>query len=181
MPSNSASDGVAQWFAYLQLFQSACSFNTSTVGITLLAFSKLKPSTALVSANQQANFCLKAIGSTGIPVSTTVLTAADSFLALLNNYFDLPTLVEGYLQNMAVAPYPAGTLTDFLNATAANAFPGGSGGQMWKAAVAGLVSGAPPAIEPSCFSAALQVKVAGLVDTAGTEMGAVSTQIAGLG
>lgn len=181
MPSTSANNGVAQWFAYLKLFQSACSFNTSTVGITLLAFSKLKPSTVLVSANQQANFCLKAIGSTGIPISTTVLAAANNFLALLNQYFDLPTLVEVYLQNVAVVPYPTGTLTDFLNATAALAFPGGSGGQVWKAAVAGLISGAPPAIEPSCFSAALQAKVAGLVDTAGTEMGAISTLIAGLG
>jgi hypothetical protein len=170
---------LRQWFNYLQEFQSACSFNTNTnvEKMNLLKFANSKISVILPDANTQSAFCTKVAISPGFDISNQVLTGCDTFEALLDKFSWLPTYVGAYLQSLAADPYPAGSLTDFLNAPALSAFPGGSTGNQWQTAVGRLASVIPSV----CFTPGFQSEVAASLDANGTKMNAVTSQIAVLG
>jgi hypothetical protein len=145
--------------------------------LDLLTFANSTIVAILPSANEQAQFILDAKISPGFDISTGDLSTYASFEALLDHFNPLPTYVGAYVQTVSAAPYPSGSLADFLNATTPAAFPGGSKGVCWRAAL-GLLASAIPAI---CFSAKLQAAVSTAVDDPTKKASDVVNQIATLG
>jgi|GEM_PF-2755295 len=178
MPPAPSTKSIVVWFSYLQQFQNACSFNEIAKAMDPLTFANSTVLKVLLSANEQGQF-ITAVGVTpGVRVGTADLTTYPTFRVLLNHYYPLTTYIGLYLQALAAAPYPPpGASLDFWNATAASAFPGGSKVDPWTTLMAGLV----PAMPGACFTADLQTKAAKTLDTAGSKMVDVITQIAGLG
>jgi hypothetical protein len=179
MPTSSQAFALQTCFYYLHGFQAACTFNTAALALDPLDFARDTIATVIPAAYQD-NFVQSAILNTGLPVNTGDL-AANTFLDLLNLYRNLQNYVGGYLQSLAFAPYPKGTLTTFNAAGASVTFPGGSKGAQWQTVQAGLTGNSPQIVPPSCYSPAQQLKVAAALDTPGTIMSTVTALIAGLG
>ena len=173
-----ATGSIVAWFSYLQQFQDACSFNLLAMAMDPLTFANSTILKVLLSTNQQGQF-ITAVGVTpGVRVGTADLTAYPTFKGLLNRYYPLTTYIGLYLQALAAAPYPPpGASQDFWNAATSSAFPGGSKDAPWTT----LMTGLGPAMLGVCFTAGLQTKAAKTLDTAGSKMIDVITQIAGLG
>jgi hypothetical protein len=179
MPTSPQGFALQTCFYYLHGFQTACSFNTNALAMDPIHFAKATIASVIPAAYQN-NFVQSATLNTGLPLNTGDL-AVNTFLDLLNNYRPLQTYVGGYLQSLAVAPFPAGTLTAFSNALASSAFPGGSAGGQWKIVLAGLTESSPQIMPPTCFSPLQQIKVGMALDAPGAVMSTVIALIAGLG
>lgn len=168
---------IMRWFSYLQALQSDCTMNTSVKTMTLLVFANSTITTILPSPNEQNQFILNARSSPGFDLSTTDVTSYATFEALLDHFNPLPTYVGAYVQTVSAGAYPKGSLADFLSAPISAAFPGGSSGTPWKAAM-GLLTSVIPAV---CLSATLQAAVATTVDDPTKKVSDAVNQIATLG
>lgn len=175
MSQLSAKDALALWFTYLHQLKSACSFNTNVPAMDDLKFANSKITTVLPTTTEQNQFIVAVQSAPGFNLSPAELTQYSTFAALLNHYNPLSTYVGIYLRTLAVDPGPSAA--DFWSISPNSAFPGGSSGSKWQAAVALLASVIPPA----CFTAGLQAKVAATFDKAKSTMKDVITQIAVLG
>jgi hypothetical protein len=177
MPSSSPSDNVAFWFTNLRQLKAACN-NTSVDKLDLLTFANATVAAFLPSSTEQSTFLVSAAASTGYDdMSSADLTTYKTFEGLLDNWNPLTTDIAVLLQSLAVPSLQGVASADFLIATVAAAFPGGSAGSAWTDALAALKS-TIPAI---CFTAAFQTKINATVDKAGTKMSDLIPQIAVLG
>jgi len=177
MPSTPPGDAVALWFTYLRGFQSACSFNTNVPVMDLLTFANSSITTIIKSSNQQNQFIVAVADQPGFDLAVSDLTSSKTFEALLDKFNPLATYVGLYLQSLAAKTLPSGSFADFLQATTAQAFPGGASGSQWQTALGRLTS-VMPAV---CFTSKLQSQVAVTVDNAQKKMADVASQIAVLG
>lgn len=176
MPDLLPSQAVALWFTYLRELQADC-INTNASKMDLLTFANTKILTALPTTAEQNAFIVAAKGAPGFDLSTSQLSTYATFEALLDHFNPLTTYVGVLLQSLAASPFPSGAAADFWKASIATAFPGGSNGAPWQAAMQALASVIPAV----CFTAGFQTKVNSTVDAANSKMSDVITQIAVLG
>lgn len=177
MPSISPTEGLALWFNNLRQLQAACN-NTSVSKMDLLTFANTTIINVLPTAAEQNNFLVSAVSSTGYDdMAVADLTTYKTFEGLLDNWNPLATAVAVLLQSLAVPALQGVGSADFMNATVATAFPGGSTGPVWSNALASLKSNIPAI----CFTAAFQTKIDATVDKAQSKMSDLIAQIAVLG
>jgi hypothetical protein len=170
-------DGLAFWFTNLRQLQVACN-SIIVMKMGRLTFANTTIVTVLPTAGEQGTFLTSAAASTGYDdMATADLTTYKTFEGLLDNWNPLVTAIAVLLQSLAVASLQGAASADFMNATVAAAFPGGSSGAAWSGALASLTSEIPAA----CFTAGFQTKVNATVDKAGSKMSDLIPQIAGLG
>jgi hypothetical protein len=168
---------LLRWFTYLHALQSDCSINTTVKTLDLLTFANSTIVTILPSSNEQSQFIIEVKSSPGFDLSISDLSTYATFEALLDHFNPLPTYVAAYIQTVAAASYPSGSLADFLSAAITAAFPGGSKGAPWALALSLLTS----AIPSVCLTAKLQAAVATTVNDVTKKVSDVVNQIATLG
>jgi hypothetical protein len=179
MPASPQAFALQTCFHYLLGMQTACAFNTSALAMDPFHFAKATIS-AVVPAAYQASFLQAATQNTGLPFNQKDLSLS-TFLDLLNAYRNLESYVGQFLQSLAVNPYPAGSLANFLPALTTDAFPGGSNGGQWKLVVVTLTAANPQIMPPSCFSTQQQIQAGIALDAPGATMASAVKLIAGLG
>ena len=177
MPSIPPDPGIALWFKNLSQFQDAC-INTTAYKADLLTFSKMSCTTELPSPEEQKNFVTAAAAATGYDnMAVADLATYKTFAGLLNNWNPLPTAVAVLLQSLAVEALQNVPSKAFMKALVSVAFPGGSIGPAWNAALAVLTASIPTI----CFTKDFQTAVAVTVDKPVSTMSILIPQIAGLG
>jgi hypothetical protein len=180
MPATPQAHALALSFQYLRSFRLACSFNTSASSEDLCTFAYLKILDVLPTTPYQKQFEQAANNSTGLAIDDNDLKTLSTFLDLVNDNQPLDGGYGKYLMSMAAGNFPSGTLTEFEAALASDAFPGGSGGALWKAVVAELTDLSENLVPDECFTNVLQMKLGTALDTTGTKMQSIITTIAGL-
>ncbi len=177
MPSISPDPGIDFWFKNLRQFQAAC-INTPAAREDLLTFANHSCTAALPTSAEQNNFITAAAASTGYDdMAVADLAACKTFAGLLNNWNSLATAVAILLQSLAVPALQTVPSKTFMKAAVAAAFPGGSAGPAWQAALSALTASIPAI----CFTKDFQNAVAATVDKTGSTMSVLIAQIAGLG
>jgi len=177
VPDISPSQGVELWFTNLRQFQAAC-INTTAYKASLLTFANTTCCADLPSLAEQSNFVSAAAASTGYDdMAVADLATYKTFAGLLNNWNPLPTAVAVLLQSLAVEALQNVPSKAFMKALVSVAFPGGSIGPAWNAALAVLTASIPTI----CFTKDFQTAVAVTVDKPVSTMSILIPQIAGLG
>jgi len=155
---------LQDWFTYLKQFQACCcQVNTDTCVMNLLQFCSAKISDTLSAppSNEQGEFSVCASGATGLPVTPGAVSAASTFLALLDSTWAFPDLyVAAYLQSLSPAPFSTTMkLGDFILQKTTAVFPAGAKDPNWVKIDAGLAI----IMGPVLYSTAQRAKVAVIV------------------
>lgn len=165
---------LRDWFGYLESFQaSAAKINTDVEALSLLAFSKAKPTTYLVDAAHQSAFAVDATDETQITVQATDVTSAASFVGLLGATFGVVNrYVAAYLRFLSPTSFNAMTVGDFELQKTSAVFPKGATGPLWLKMDAALAQ----IIDPSCYSKTQRAAVAKIVADSSKQITADSSK-----
>lgn len=175
-----AESQLTDWFTFLKAFKTCCTkVNTDAGPLTLLAFanSKITDLLAAPPSNDQPQFALCASDATKLPVTQGAITAAATFLQLLEAVWGFPNLyVADYIQSLC-PNFIAMKVGDFLLQKTTVVFPGGATDPLWVKTDAALAV----VIGPDCYSAAQRKKVAAIVADPTKLISDVVNQISVLG
>jgi hypothetical protein len=171
---------LKDWFTDLTAFRTCCAdVNTDAGKLSMLRFAESKIADLLAAppSNDQPQFALCASNATKLPVSQAAITAAATFLDLLEAVWAFPNLyIANYVLSMC-PKFAAMNVGDFLLQKVNAVFPGGAADPLWIAidsALAGI-------IDNSCYSPKQRAAVAKLVADPTKQITDVVNQIAVLG